>query len=89
MEKFSSTNTFPLSELLFYLGCFIILTLRVLVSAGKSNTSRTIIAIAVPVASVVLALSLFCIYLTVRKPRKKIESKALNMDLPSYVVKKI
>ncbi|KAK7357558.1 hypothetical protein VNO80_16848 [Phaseolus coccineus] len=42
-------------------------------SQGKSNTSRTIIAIAVPVASAVLALSLFCIYLTVRTSRKKIE----------------
>lgn len=64
--------------------------LRILICAGKSNnTSRTIIAIAVPVASVVLALSLFCIYLTVRKPRKKTESKCddLNMVLPSYVVK--
>ncbi|CAJ1977298.1 unnamed protein product [Sphenostylis stenocarpa] len=35
-------------------------------SQEKSITSRTIIAVAVPVAAVVLALSLFCIYLTGR-----------------------
>eukprot|EP00256_Glycine_max_P068741 XP_025983336.1 putative receptor-like protein kinase At4g00960 [Glycine max] len=42
-------------------------------SQGKSKTSRTIIAIVVPAASVVLVVSLFCIYLRARKPRKKIE----------------
>ncbi|KAK7391007.1 hypothetical protein VNO78_19284 [Psophocarpus tetragonolobus] len=44
-------------------------------SPGKSNTSRTIIAIVVPVASVVLVLILFCIYLRVRKPTKELEMK--------------
>ncbi|RZB43803.1 Cysteine-rich receptor-like protein kinase 26 [Glycine soja] len=44
-------------------------------SAGKSKTARTIIAITVPVASVVLALGLFCIFLAVRKPTKKSEIK--------------
>lgn len=48
----------------------------VLICAGKSKTSRTIIAIVVPAASVVLVVSLFCIYLRARKPRKKIESKS-------------
>jgi len=58
-------------------------------SAGKSKTARTITAITVPVASVVLALGLFCIFLAVRKPTKKSESKfmVLNLDLPSYVIK--
>ncbi|RDX76114.1 Cysteine-rich receptor-like protein kinase 26, partial [Mucuna pruriens] len=50
-------------------------------SQEKSNTSRTIIAVAVSVASVVLVLSLFSIYLTVRKPRKNIEkSLQFNFD---------
>ncbi|XP_040869237.1 putative receptor-like protein kinase At4g00960 [Glycine max] len=49
-------------------------------SQGKSNTSRTIIAIVVPVGSVVLVLSLFCIYLRLWKPRKKIESKEEDKD---------
>ncbi|KHN01554.1 Cysteine-rich receptor-like protein kinase 29 [Glycine soja] len=47
-------------------------------SQGKSNTSRTngtIIAIVVPVASVVLVLTLFCIYLRVKKPRNFFEFK--------------
>lgn len=68
---------------------FLICGLRILIFAGKSNTSRIIIAIVVPVASVVLVLILFCIYLRVKKPRKENESKskALNMVLLSFVIK--
>ncbi|QCE08409.1 serine/threonine-protein kinase PBS1 [Vigna unguiculata] len=42
-------------------------------SQGKSNTARTIIAIVVPVACVVLLLALLCVYLSLRKQRKKIK----------------
>ncbi|XP_027364925.1 putative receptor-like protein kinase At4g00960 isoform X1 [Abrus precatorius] len=42
-------------------------------SQGNTNTSRTIIAIAVPVAGVVLLLGFICIYLRLRKPRKHFE----------------
>lgn len=47
-----------------------------LVCAGKSDNTATHIAIAVPVVVVAVVVLIFvCIYLRVKKPRKKFESK--------------
>jgi len=51
-----------------------IVALGILICAGNSNTSRIIIAVAVPVASAVLVLSFLCIYRKMRNSRKKFES---------------
>jgi len=66
--------------------CLLILIhrLSILIGAGKSNTARTIIAIVVPVACVVLLLALLCVYLSLRKQRKKNKCKS-NLDLPSLL----
>ncbi|XP_028767786.1 putative receptor-like protein kinase At4g00960 [Neltuma alba] len=49
-------------------------------SEGKSNTSRTIIAIVVPIASVIVLLVLVCICLRMRKPRKHIKNDEFEAD---------
>ncbi|KAK4258881.1 hypothetical protein QN277_005280 [Acacia crassicarpa] len=49
-------------------------------SEGKSNTSRTIIAIVVPIASVLVLLILVCICLRMRKSWKYIENDDYEAD---------